>query len=85
VRSGGATTVAIPGSVSEVRSSQRECSVSLQVTIDEVAVVELIRRTPYGDVIATTRAGDIVGLKRSETLRPPSLGKQPKLLTGGAP
>lgn len=82
-RSGDATTVETPGGGVDLMSTQRERSTSLQVTLDEAAVIELIRRTDYGEVTAKTRAGAIVGLERSETLRPPSHGRQPEPLGGG--
>jgi hypothetical protein len=58
---------------------------ALALTADEAAVIQTIRKTPYGEVIAETRKGAIVSIRRHETIRPPSQSKQPKLLGEGEP
>ena len=52
----------------------------LDLTQDEAAVIRAIRRTPYGEVIAKTKKGVIVNIDRHETIKPPSLSAQAKLL-----
>jgi len=46
---------------------------ALVLTPDEEAVIRLMRRTPYGKVVTTMRAGQITQMQREETLLPPSL------------
>jgi len=58
---------------------------TMEVTLDEAAVLQLIRRTPYGVVVTKMRAGTIIGMERNETFVPPSLSKQPKLLNDKEP
>jgi len=57
----------------------------LQVTQDEEAVLRAIRSTPYGEVVTVIRRGRISDIRRAETIKPPSLKRQPKLPDEGEP
>lgn len=42
------------------------------LTLDELAVITAIRRTPYGEVVAETKGGLIVNIRQNQTIKPPS-------------
>ena len=48
-------------------------SEAVALTSDEKAVIEVIRGTPWGEVIAEMRQGRIANIRRTQTIRPPSL------------
>jgi hypothetical protein len=64
---------------------QRDPGGLLDLTQDEAAVIRAIRRTPYGEVIAKTKKGAIVNIDRHETIKPPSLSAQARLLREDPP
>jgi len=52
----------------------------LKVTPDEEAVILAMRMTPYGEVTAEMKMSAIISIRRNETIKPPSMDKQPKLV-----
>jgi len=52
---------------------ERRNAETMELTLDEAAVIRMIRETPWGEVFAETKRGAIVNYGRRETRRPPSL------------
>lgn len=48
------------------------------MTPDEIEVIAAVRSTAYGRVVADIKAGRIVGISRTETIKPPSAAAELK-------
>jgi hypothetical protein len=55
---------------------------ALKPTPDEAAVIQLVRQTPYGEVVTTMRDGQIIRIRREETFVPPSLQQRSSPVDG---